>query len=77
MGLCYKKENSNKSGFIYSNESNFKKLIVSIFDIIHEKSATLPTQRQPEVADNYSCLFFLSIYNFFINVNYFKKVILL
>jgi hypothetical protein len=26
---------------------------------------------QPEVAVNYSCLFFLSIYNLFINVNYF------
>ncbi len=30
---------------------------------------------QPEVADNYSCIFFLFIYNLFININYFKKVI--
>ena len=30
--------------------------------------------RQPEVAVNNSCLFFLSIYNFFININYFKKL---
>jgi hypothetical protein len=30
---------------------------------------------QPEVAFNYSCLFFVSIHNFFMNTNYFKKVI--
>ena len=28
---------------------------------------------QPEVAVNYSCLFFLSFYNLFINKNYLKK----
>jgi hypothetical protein len=31
--------------------------------------------RQAEVAVNYSCLFFLSIYNLFMNINYLKKVI--
>ena len=30
---------------------------------------------QPEVALNYSCPFFLSIYNLFININYFRKAI--
>jgi len=41
--------------------------------IVKKRVKIKKKNRQPEVAVNYSCLFFLSIYNLFIN--YFKNVI--
>ncbi len=35
-----------------------------------QQVAFIPTERQPEVAVNYSCLFSLSFHNLFININY-------